>query len=492
MNELYSPGSEQSIGVSPLATGSAGTGAGFRLRDYQIELEDRARTLLRDGKESVLIVAPTGSGKTALTADMLAKAAARGHKSMFIVHRRELIKQSMEAFCKIGLRHGVLAAGFPKPAPGTPVIIAAIQTLVRRLGYVSSPSLIVWDEAHHCAAGSWQRVYEHFVGAKHIGLTATPERLDGKGLGSWFKNMIVGPSVSTLTDAGWLAKYKAYCPPGIDMSGARKRAGDFAIEDAVAAADRPTITGSAVDHYRKHCDGKRALVFACSINHSMHIVGRFLDAGIPAMHIDGETPSHTRDAAIASFSNGSIKVLSNVSLVGEGFDVPGIEAVILLAPTMSKGKYLQEVGRALRPAPGKEHAIILDHVGNIGRHGLPDEEREWSLEGRAKDDSGSSSNEVAVRICPLCFHAQKPGSTACANCGLVFPVKERKVAEVKGDLVEITSDNKKDILAGRRVEQGRARSLEELCALGRKWGYRNPWAWARIVWSARQAKKVMA
>ncbi len=455
------------------------------LRPYQVDLIDRTRALMLQGCKSILLQSPTGSGKTALTAHMLKTAASKGLPSFFVVHRRELVKQSMRAFHKVGLRHGIVAPGFLED-PRQLVQIASVQTLARRFEKMKTPRMIVWDEAHHVAAGSWSKVYAAYPKAFHVGLTATPERLDGTGLGEWFKEMINGPAVAWLIEEGFLCSYRLYAPGGVSTEGVGTRMGDFARAELNAAADKPTITGDAIKHYQRLASGKRAVVFCVSIEHSKHVVAQFNAAGIPAAHVDGETDTNERDQRIEQFQRGEILILSNVELFGEGFDLPAIEVAILLRPTQSLGLYLQQVGRALRPSPDKDGAIILDHAGNCARHGLPDEDRDWSLEGRHRrggaDQAGSS-----VRICPKCFAAQFPGTTACRHCGAVFDSEARKVEQAEGDLVEVDATA---IRRARMKEQGQAQTFEDLVELGRKRGYRRPHIWAKHLFNFRQSKKL--
>ena len=328
---------------------------------------------------------------------MLGTAAERGMPSWFIVHRRELINQSSRAFTGEGIKHGIISANYEVNRTAL-VQIASIQTLSRRYHKYRVPSLIVWDECHHIAANSWSKIFSLYPNSVHIGLTATPERLDGTGLDKWFRVMVKGPSVAWLIENKYLSNYKLYAPSKVDLTNVRTRMGDYVGSELTAVVDKPSITGDAIKHYKKLADGKRAVVFCASIEHSKHVVKQFLDAGIPAAHVDGETDINERDAAIRRFRDGTIKILSNVELFGEGFDVPCIEAAILLRPTQSLGLYLQQVGRSLRPNPGKDYAVILDHAGNCERHGLPDDEREWTLAGREKK---SDCLVTAVRISPL-------------------------------------------------------------------------------------------
>ena len=185
--------------------------------------------------------------------------------------------------------------------------------------------------------------------------------------------------------AGGLARYRAFAPAiTVDLRGVRTRGGDFAAEAVAAAMDQPLITGDIVAHYQRLATGKQAIIFAVTVRHSEHLATAFKAAGIAAAHVDGTTPKNERRQAVAAFAAGRLRVLSNVELFGEGFDVPGVEAVVLARPTQSLALHLQQVGRALRPAPGKEHALILDHAGNLARHGLPDAPRVWSLDAQPR------------------------------------------------------------------------------------------------------------
>ena len=454
----------------------------FNLRPYQQYIILQARHLIRQGARSILIQSPTGSGKTALTAHMLGTSSSKGIQSFFICHRVELIRQSMQTFDAVGIPFGVEAAGFP-PDRRQLVQICSIQSLARRLDKVKTPKLIVWDECTHIASKSWAAVHKHYSDAIHIGLTATPQRLDGKGLGDWFTHMVQGPSVSELIKQGYLSPYKAYAPSTVDTSGLHIRMGDYAKDELAKVMDKPTITGDAVSHYKKLAMGKRAIVFCASIDHSHHVVSQFRAAGIPSEHVDGETDRHVRAEAMKRFQQGQTWVISNVDLFSEGVDVPAMEAVIMLRPTASLSLCLQQMGRGLRPSEGKT-AIILDHVGNLHRHGLPDDDREWTLEGRGKSKQGQSA--TPVRTCPKCFAVVKAAVTKCQYCGYVFEVEGREVEEREGELVEVDPEQ---LRRERLREQGQVKGFDELVALGKKRGYRHAYAWAKNVMQARQAKQ---
>lgn len=438
---------------------------------------------MRSGVRSICLQAPCGAGKTLLTAHMLKTASEKGMRSWFLNHRRELITQGSRAFAAIDLPHGIIAAGF-QPEPNKNVQIASVQTLIRRPG-LNKPKLVVWDEVHHLGAKSWAALHATMPDAFHIGLSATPVRTGTGGLGKWFTHMVRGPSVSALIEQGYLSKYKLYAPVTADLSGLRTRMGDYIPSELSERIDRPSLVGDAVIHYKRYVDGKRALVFAVSIKHSQHVVAQFNSAGIPAEHVDGECSMEYRDAAMKRFQNGETLVISNVSLFGEGLDIPGIEAVILLRPTRSVGLYIQQSGRALRPSPGKETAIILDHSNNCRTHGLPDEDREWTLEGNHKRDGASQEEGPSVRICEKCFAATKRGPPNCLYCGTEFAVEPRKLTQKDGDLEEITKQTAK---REAKAAQGQARTLEELVALGVSRGYKSPLKWGMAIIRARKER----
>lgn len=457
----------------------------IELRPYQTSLINRAREAMSRGVHSLIIEAPTGSGKTALTAMMIRTAASRDLNCWFVMHRVELLRQAMAMFKSVGVEFGVVAAGHYH-RPDQYVQLATIGTLRRRLARLPPPRLIVYDECHHMAAKSWAEIHQAFPQAYHIGLTATPERLDGKGLGAFFTEMIKGPEIQWLIENGYLSKYRLAVPPGgVDADGVHKIGGDFNRAELAVKADLPTITGNAVAEYLKRARGKRALARGVSIVHSRHIAEQFNAAGIPARHVDGDTHPTERKDAMDSFIRGETLVLTNVDLFSEGVDVPGIECVIDLRPTHSLTMWLQFCGRALRPAPGKEHAVIIDMAGNLKRHGLPCQVREWSLGGRTKRRA-SESGGPGVMICPECAGAQFGRPAACAYCGFEFKAGEgREIREVDGELVEIDIAAERAKIERKR-EIGMARTLPELQELAKKYGYAPGWAWFR--WNARQRK----
>jgi DNA repair protein RadD len=391
----------------------------------------RTRQALRRSKR-VLVQLPTGGGKTAIGGKALANAVGKGNTCWFMLHRRELVKQSVVTLTdSANLPLGIVAAGFPGNRH-QPVQVCSIGTVGRRLDLLPEPSLLLWDEAHHLAASSWAAIMAKFPDAYHIGLSATPERLDGAGLNRHFDEMVCGPSVRELIDAGWLSDYVLYRPTNLDLSGVHTLGGDYNKKELAAAMSRSTVTGDALTHYRKFCPGARAILFAWSIEASQDLVRQFNAAGIPAEHVDGGTDDVTRDNAIQNFKAGRTLLLSNVNLFSEGFDVPAVEAVFDLAPTKSLAMYLQRCGRALRPAPGKTQALLFDHANNSKMHGLPDADRTWSLEGRKTKSRGGDG--PPTKQCPLCFAWVSGAASICRHCNYKFATQAREIEQVEGEL----------------------------------------------------------
>ena len=441
----------------------------MQLRDYQQQAIDDLRNAYRAGARAPLLCLPTGGGKTIIFSAIANSAAARGKQVLILVHRRELLHQASRKLTAIGLNHGLIAAGMA--ATDKPVQVASVQTLVRRLSRMDwQPELIIIDEAHHASAGSWTTVLDKWPDAFRLGVTATPCRLDGRGLSTAFDQLVLGPSVAYLTDWGFLSPARIYAPPVIaDLSGLRRRAGDYAANQASTAMNRPIVTGDAIAHYQRLAGAQRAIAFCCSIDHASHVAASFNAAGIQAATLLGNTPD--RDAVVAAFDAGSVQVLVTVDVVSEGFDIPAASCAILLRPTQSLGLYLQQVGRVLRPALGKDHALVLDHVGNVHRHGFPDDHREWSLAEGARRATGTAA--PSVRTCPECYAAFKP-QPICPCCGATCaPIKSRKIQQLAGELQEL----RRDAARATRRKQQAARTLPQLLALAKERGYSPGWAY---------------
>jgi len=276
------------------------------LRSYQSRAVHDLRLAYRDGARAPLLVLPTGGGKTIVMAEILRGLSERQRRGIVLVHRRELIAQTAHKLTLTGVPHGIIAAGLP--TTDHPIQIASVQTLIRRLGSIDTPpDLIVVDEAHHATAGSWGRVLAHWPDALRLGVTATPVRADGRGLSAVFDRLVLGPSVADLVSASFLTSARIYAPPQLaDLTGLKRRGGDFAVDDAAQRLDRPTVTGDAIDHFRRFAGNQQAIAFCCSQLHANHVCESFNAAGIHAATLLGSTDPVVRDRVVQAFAAGRI------------------------------------------------------------------------------------------------------------------------------------------------------------------------------------------
>lgn len=444
----------------------------FTLRQYQQTALDAIRAAFQDGIKAVLYQAPTASGKTVLFTFIAHHGSRLGTRVCILVHRRELLKQASATLTDLGVHHGIIAPWAPRT--DSMVQVASKDTLGRRAGHEFD--LIVIDEAHHATAPTYRRIWEANPNAVRLGVTATPCRLSGAGLATVFDHLICGPSVAGLTPE-YLSPYEYYGPPvKVNLTGLRSLGGDYSKDELTKAMDMRHITGDCIAHYRKYLNGRPAIAFCASVAHAEHVAEQFRAEGFRAVSVDGTLNDEVRDERISGLADGRVNVLASCDLVSEGLDVPVCMGALLLRPTKSLNVYLQQVGRVLRRAPGKEKAIILDHVGNYLRHGLPDTPREWSLEQGAvkkKDDDGPVEQ---ARQCPACWYIHDP-APVCPSCGHVYKLVRKPPPKVKyGELerVEISREDAAELIR-------RARTLKDFHRVGAKLGYKPGWAW-------RQAK----
>lgn len=417
------------------------------LRVYQELLKAETLRALGD-VSSVIMQLAMGGGKTLIAAHIVKEWWLAGRRVWFLVHLRELVKQTAEVFEEQGIPYGIIGNRFDT-GPEEPIQICSIPSLRRRRKLPPPPDLVIWDECQHIKAVTWADLKDGYLSlSQHIGLTATPTRLDGASLRPWFPRMVCGASCgaspSYLIRAGHLSQFVYFAPPPPPGLGrVKKLAGEYQITELERLMNTPTIVGDAVEHYQRHVPGKRALVFACSTKASRDAAIRFREAGIPAAHVDHETPMVERDAALKALADGTIKVLCNVLLFTEGLDIPAIDAVILLRPTKSLALFLQMVGRGLRVSEGKEALIILDHAGNVFEHMcLPSTDIQWNLDGgrpkAASEDADSEDEELPSRprVCPECNHVHE-WAAECPICGHIYTAADRTVEEIRGELQEV-------------------------------------------------------
>lgn len=453
----------------------------------QEEVRAGLRVALRR-HQAVLTFAPTGFGKTVLAAALMKSITDAGKRVIFGVHRDALIKQTANTLDEFGLQYSHIAAGYHYNLYRL-AQIASIPTLQNRLGRFPAEYLFI-DEAHLSASSGWSKTVDHYkaMGTKIIGLTGSPQRLDGKPLGAIWDTMVLGPSTRRLIEWGRLSRYRAFAPAGVDLSGVHSRGGDYVQSEIDDLMSGKAVLAGAVKHWRQFANGKRTIAFAPSIARAEQLAAEFRASGINAVSLDGNTAKADRQVAFRQFADREIDLLVNVRLFTEGFDLSAqvgrdvvIEAVLDYAPTQSLALHLQKHGRGLRR--DSEAHILLDLVGGFSRLGLPDDEREWSLDGEIKRKKEKAGEPV--RICPSCFAAYAP-APACPVCGLAHIPQGRKVEEVEGEMVEIDPEQMR---RQRVIEQARAETLDDLIRLATARGYRSPERWAAHVMTGRQAKE---
>lgn len=341
---------------------------------------------------------------------------------------------------------------------------------------------------HHAVAGQWRNVTDRNPNAFLLGLTATPERLDGKGLGiesgGVYEKLVLGPSVKSLIERGYLSQPRVFAPPiNFDDSALRTIAGDYDVKQMSEMLDQPQIIGDCVRHYSKICPNMPAIAFCSTIEHARHTAEQFCNAGFNFKCIDGTMSDFDRRDAIEGLGSGRYDGLTSCNIISEGTDIPVVGCAIFLRKTKSLSLYLQQAGRVLRPYSGKEYSIILDHVRNVENHGFPEDERDWSLEGRRKQKR--DEDEIFIRTCPQCYACYKSSLRACPVCGFGAEnaiKSQREIEFIDAELVEIQKVQKER-------ERKEANAFNKLLELGKKRGYANPYAWAKIVLNSRKRKK---
>lgn len=425
------------------------------LRSYQVDLLNATREAYRQGYQRPCIVAPCGAGKSVIVAEMARAATNKKNRVLFLVHRQELCDQIDKTFCWAGVDMNYCRIGM-------------VQTITRRLEKLKKPELIITDENHHCLANSYKRIYAYWPDVRCVGVTATPVRLNGGGLGDINDKLIVGVGARWLIENGYLAPYEYYAPTLADLSGVRTRAGEFDAGEVAKRLSKPSIYGDAVRHYQQLASERKAICYCPSIELSKRMVDEFERAGISAAHIDGTTPKEQRNDIVDDFRTGRVTVLCNVDLISEGFDVPDCSCAILLRPTQSLTLYIQQSMRCMRYQPGKT-AIIIDHVGNYARHGLPDADREWELSPAKQRKKPEAATKI--RQCPKCFFVHEPGPR-CPQCGFIYPVAGRTIEEIReAQLQRVTG------FVLNYASPNNCNSLEELRLYAAQKGYKPGWAY---------------
>lgn len=420
----------------------------FNLRPYQQAAENEARLALAGGKRRVVLYLPTGGGKTLTATSIITKAVAKGRKVVFLANRKQLVQQTSAVLSRYCIAHGILQAENTRSLDAQ-VIVASIDTVHVR-GLPPDVGLIIIDEAHAVAGSEkYRALLAKYNALPVVGLTATPFAAGmGKHYddlrGPLFDHLVVGATIKDLIDDDYLVDCDIYAPSAPDLVKVRSSKGidgllDYNQSDLEEAADKPELIGDILTHWRKLAAGKQSVVFATSIAHSKHIVELFQAAGVAAEHIDYHHDDDERAAILDRFARGETMVLSNVGLLAEGWDCPATEVMILARPTRSLIRFIQMVGRVLRPAPGKERALLLDHSGSVARLGHPCDDLPLELDdGKPKSASKQQTErrESLPKPCPSCKFMRPGGVHACPKCGFA-PERRSDVETVDGDLVKL-------------------------------------------------------
>jgi superfamily II DNA or RNA helicase len=447
------------------------------------------------GAKSVLCVMPTGAGKSVVIGSIAHDARLKGKRTVATSHRKELVHQNAAKIRAHGTTCGIIMAG-NAPDESADVHSASIQTLSRR-EIPWEPDILMPDEAHLSLSNSYRELFKRWPNAVRIGWTATPCAPNGKGLCAVYDALVIGPSVKELQAEGALAQIRCYSTPAVaDLSGLSVRGGDFAAEQLAERMKKDGIVGDAVQHYRKLGGGKSAVCFCVNVDRSKATCEEFNRAGIPSMHIDGEMSEKERASVLVAVADGTCQVLCSVDVVSVGFDCPRLKVAIMLRPTMSIVVYLQSVGRVMRPYEGQE-AVLLDCVGNAGRHGLPTMDREWTLADRKEASKSEEKALVGLYTCLTCYGQTSRPADVCSCCGAEIPVKDRVIPATSGELklIEEQVEFKRKEQLERELRA--CTGMAELIAFAKRQGYEKPHFWAKIkfntswrkAWAQKQQSK---
>jgi superfamily II DNA or RNA helicase len=376
--------------------------------------------------EAVIYVLPTGAGKTIVSAGIIDHATAFGWRTLVLTHRREILKQTSLKIA--GEDHGIILAGLVIDL-AAPVQIASIQTLWARCMRTNKlplppADLIIIDECHHVAAPTWRKIIEAYPNARLIGLTATPCRGDGRGLGNYFSTIIEGPQIPELIAQGHLVGTIYFAPVVPDLKGVKTQAGDYVVSQLADRMNRDDLVGDIVTHWHKFGERRKTLIFGVDVAHSVHIRDEFIKAGVRAEHIDGATPKPERDAALSRLASGETELIANCMVLTEGYDLPSLGCIVLARPTKQIGLFRQMAGRGLRPAPNKQNLILIDHSGAVYRHGLLEDHITWTLDTtkRAANPTHAARQHGALPRklipCSQCGALRTAGEK-CPQCGFL-------------------------------------------------------------------------
>lgn len=402
-------------------------------------------------------------------ADIVSRLRAKGKRVLWIAHRKELIEQAHEKLQQFDLEVGIIKAG-EKSTPDAPVQVASIQTLARRDISSYGIEAIVIDECHRTNAQQYKGVLELFPSAYLLGLTATPVRLDGKGLGDHYDQMVVAAKYGDLIEQDYIVPIKTLAPCVPDTSQLRRRGGDYRVGQTQQLMTDAKIKGNILETWLDLGRGRPTVGYACTVAHAEEMSKDFCRAGVKSTFLTGKSPRLERELALKSLADGTYEVIWNVEILTEGWDSDVVSCGIVARPTESLSLHMQIGGRFCRTAPGKVYGLLLDHAGNTTeRHGLVQMDREWSLD---KSLPKREDGVAPLRTCEGCMAVYPSAMQACPDCGLIpeIEVREIKVDQTQ-EMKEVTAQSMVST-----TKKDRMRFYVSSVAEGEQRGYKPGWA----------------
>ena len=420
----------------------------MELREYQTDAIEKMRASLRSGNHNVILQAACGSGKTIIAAEIVKCALEKGNNVIFLQNRRDLVHQTVQKFEDYGLGDyiGVVMAG-EEPSLGKPLQVVSIQTYGRRIklggDWELKAKLVIFDECHSAVAKTYKEIIDQYKDSTILGLTATPCRADGRGLGAIYDDIVPCVGISELIGMGYLVPMIHYGPAAPDLEKIKITAGDYNKKELGNVMDQPKLVGDIYDNWMEICEGRQTIIFAVNVKHSKHIRDLFNRRGVVCEHIDAHTNDEDRVGVYNRFESGDTRILTNVGICTEGSDFPFVKCIVIARPTKSYGRYIQMAGRGLRPDKGKSDCILLDHSGCIEQHGLVDDGMVWSLNDKEKAWKKPKMKEKKEHplTCEMCSHVFC--GKRCPRCG--FEVKDygKKIEAIEAKLEQIGEKGKK-------------------------------------------------